>query len=526
MESLPSRQNVGVRGLYVYFPRLVVQQVDLEQADSCSGKYTVGLGQEAMTFCGDREDVVSMAATAVLRLLEAAGVALTAIGKIEVGTETGVDRSKSVMSYLVQHFQQQGNTTLQGSDHMHGCYGGTAALLSVADWVGSPSWDGRLGLAVATDIAVYPEGSPARPTGGSGAAALLIGPDAPLVLEQLPWRSHFAAHTFDFFKPHGHPLYPVVDGPATTLWFTKAADACAAHLYQQLKPLLQQQQQQQHACQCQQQQQCEQQQLPGLLSCFDHFLSHAPYNKIVRKVFARLVLQDMLRAHQQQLPEVAQTAVNSSSGSSSSSVIRQRLQLPPLPPEAAALDPACLSEASILDRQLEKALLAASSALYEQMAAQGAALQRQLGNLYTASLFSGLAGLLAQQGPCLAGKRLLCFSYGSGVVASMFCLRGRDVPQQQQQCDLQEQQQPLQRGWQRQDCSLQRMADMLALPQRLQQRLHRSVAAFDAAMASLRAAYGAAPYVPGFGPLEELEEGVVYLERIDEQFRRYYARRQ
>jgi hydroxymethylglutaryl-CoA synthase len=129
--------------------------------------------------------------------------------------------------------------------------------------------------------------------GGGGAAALLIGPDARLVLEPLPWRSHFAAHTFDFFKPHGHPLYPVVDGPATTLWFTKAADSCAAQLYQQVKPLLQQQQQQ-RACECQQQD-CGQQQVPGLLSCFDHFLSHAPYNKIVRKIFARLVLQDMLR---------------------------------------------------------------------------------------------------------------------------------------------------------------------------------------------------------------------------------------
>jgi hydroxymethylglutaryl-CoA synthase len=140
--------------------------------------------------------------------------------------------------------------------------------------------------------------SPAFPcaiAGGGGAAALLIGPDAPLVLEQQPWRSHFAAHTFDFFKPHGHPLYPVVDGPATTLWFTKAADACAAQLHLQLQPLLQQQQQQQQACQCQQLQQCEEQQVPGLLACFDHFLSHAPYNKIVRKIFARLVLQDMLR---------------------------------------------------------------------------------------------------------------------------------------------------------------------------------------------------------------------------------------
>jgi hydroxymethylglutaryl-CoA synthase len=62
----------------------------------------------------------------------------------------------------------------QGSDHMHGCYGGTAALLSVADWVASPSWDGRLGLAVATDIAVYPEGSPARPTGAAACSAAAL----------------------------------------------------------------------------------------------------------------------------------------------------------------------------------------------------------------------------------------------------------------------------------------------------------------------------------------------------------------
>jgi hypothetical protein len=57
------------------------------------------------------------------------------------------------------------HTPVQGADHMHGCYGGTSALFTVTDWVASPSWDGRLGLVVATDIAVYPPGSPARPTG-------------------------------------------------------------------------------------------------------------------------------------------------------------------------------------------------------------------------------------------------------------------------------------------------------------------------------------------------------------------------
>jgi hypothetical protein len=58
-------------------------------------------------------------------------------------------------------------------------------------------------------------------------------------------------------------------------------------------------------------------------------------------------------------------------------------------------------------------------------ASQGASLQQQLGNLYTASLYSGLASLLAAEGARLAGQRILCFSFGSGVVASMFTLTCR-----------------------------------------------------------------------------------------------------
>lgn len=42
---------------------------------------------------------------------------------------------------------------------------------------------GRYAVVVAGDIAVYAKG-PARPTGGAGAIAMLIGPHAPLVLER------------------------------------------------------------------------------------------------------------------------------------------------------------------------------------------------------------------------------------------------------------------------------------------------------------------------------------------------------
>lgn len=42
---------------------------------------------------------------------------------------------------------------------------------------------GRYALAVAGDIAVYATGS-ARPTGGAGAVAMLIGPNAPLAFDR------------------------------------------------------------------------------------------------------------------------------------------------------------------------------------------------------------------------------------------------------------------------------------------------------------------------------------------------------
>ena len=42
---------------------------------------------------------------------------------------------------------------------------------------------GRFALVVAADIAVYASGN-ARPTGGAGAVAMLVGPNAPLVFER------------------------------------------------------------------------------------------------------------------------------------------------------------------------------------------------------------------------------------------------------------------------------------------------------------------------------------------------------
>ena len=57
---------------------------------------------------------------------------------------------------------------------VNACYGGTAALLNALAWVESSGWDGRYAIVVCADIAIYADG-PAKPTGGCGAVALLVG---------------------------------------------------------------------------------------------------------------------------------------------------------------------------------------------------------------------------------------------------------------------------------------------------------------------------------------------------------------
>ena len=184
----------------IYFPHQYVDQVcsprpavsplnislqaELETHDGVSsGKYTVGLGQTKMGFCSDREDVNSLCLTVVNRLMEKTGTDYSQVGRLEVGTETIIDKSKSVKSVLMKLFTESGNTDLEGVDSTNACYGGTAALFNSVNWVESSAWDGRLALAVCADIAVYAAGA-ARPSGGAGAVAMLIGPGAPLVLDR------------------------------------------------------------------------------------------------------------------------------------------------------------------------------------------------------------------------------------------------------------------------------------------------------------------------------------------------------
>lgn len=127
------------------------------------------------------QTVLTTNSTVTKSLLDKYQIPTSSIGRIDVGTETLIDKAKSVKSVLMDLFPD--NSDIEGIDSKNACYGGTAALFNAVNWIESSSWDGRYAIVVAGDIAIYAEGG-ARPVGGAGAVAMLIGPNAPLVLER------------------------------------------------------------------------------------------------------------------------------------------------------------------------------------------------------------------------------------------------------------------------------------------------------------------------------------------------------
>jgi len=58
-----------------------------------------------------------------------------------VGTETPIDKSKSIKSMLMRLFNNC-NNNVEGVDSTNACYGGTAALFNSIAWLESSAWDG------------------------------------------------------------------------------------------------------------------------------------------------------------------------------------------------------------------------------------------------------------------------------------------------------------------------------------------------------------------------------------------------
>ncbi|MBA0621631.1 hypothetical protein Godav_007234 [Gossypium davidsonii] len=358
-------KNVGILAMDIYFPPTFVQQEALEAHDGVSkGKYTIGLGQDCLAFCTEVEDVISMSLTVVTSLLEKYKIDPKQIGRLEVGSETVIDKSKSIKTFLMQIFE------------------------------------------------VYAEG-PARPTGGAAAIAMLIGPDAPIAFES---------------KFRGSHMYEKQEGKQFSL-----SDA-------------------------------------------DYFVFHSPYNKLVQKSFARLVFNDFVR-----------------NASSVDDIAKEKL----------APFSTLTGDESYQSRDLEKASQQVSKPLYDAKVQPTTLIPKQVGNMYTASLYAAFASLLHNKNSELAGKRVILFSYGSGLTATMFSLR------------LHEGQHPF---------SLSNIATVMNIAGKLKSRHEFAPEKFVETMHLMEHRYGAKDFVTS-KDCSLLSPGTYYLTEVDSKYRRFYAKK-
>ncbi|KAF9645814.1 hydroxymethylglutaryl-CoA synthase [Thelephora ganbajun] len=379
-------KDVGILAMEMYFPSRCISQEDLEVFDGVpKGKYTIGLGQSYMACTDDREDINSFALSCVSSLLEKYNIDPKSIGRLEVGTETIIDKSKSVKTTLMDLFAGSNNYDIEGVDSKNACYGSTAAVFNAVNWIESSSWDGRNAIVFAGDIAIYAEGS-ARPAGGAGACAMLIGPNAPVVFE--PVHGNHMANTYDFYKPKLDSEYPEVDGPLSISTYIWALDGC----YKSYRAKV------------------AKKGINFTLDSVDYPVFHSPYGKMVQKGHGRFLYNDFVTNPQH--PKFANVPAED--------VLKIEYK------------------ASLSDKTIEKTFIGVGKAEYAKRVDLSMKCSKRCGNMYTASLYGGLTSLLSSVEPAdIKGKAISMFAYGSGFAASFYTMTVKgDTTQIKEKLDL------------------------------------------------------------------------------------------
>ncbi|WVN86342.1 hydroxymethylglutaryl-CoA synthase [Cryptococcus depauperatus CBS 7841] len=469
--DVPARPaNVGILGLEMYFPKRCISEDALEDFDGVSkGKYTIGLGQKFMAFTDDKEDINSVALTVVSNLIKKYNIDPKSIGRLDVGTETLIDKSKSTKTLLMDLFAPAGNTDIEGIDSKNACYGSTAALFNCVNWIQSESWDGRNAIVMCGDIAIYKEGS-ARPVGGMGACALLIGPNAPLVLE--PVHGTYIANTWDFYKPDLSAEYPTVDGPWTIAAYLGALDNAYSTYVEKAEASRARARKLSAASVINTVAQAVNGHANGEskevgITEFDYVCLHSPYGKLVQKGHARFFYNDYLR--NPSLPVFAN-----------------------IPEEIKSLD----KTKTYTDKVVEKAFISVAAEHYKSAVSPGSDCVVRCGNMYTASLYGALASVIANTPEGLEiGKRIGMYAFGSGCAASFFAIRVNG--------------------------STKEIAEKLSLKERLASMDVRPCQEYVDALNLREENHNAIKYTPQ-GTIDNIWPGSYYLEGIDDLYRRTY----
>jgi hydroxymethylglutaryl-CoA synthase len=195
--------KAGIDSIAFDIPQLYVPITTLaENRNIEADKLIKGLGLHKMSFLDVHQDVVTMASNAALKLIRQENLNPKEINRIYVGTESGVDSSKPVASYVLSNLE---NVLGEGSfrncdvvDLTFACIGAIDALQNCLDYIRlNPT---KKAIVIASDNAKYDLNSTGEYTQGAGAIAMLITAE-PSILSFSNDVGVSTQGVFDFFKP-------------------------------------------------------------------------------------------------------------------------------------------------------------------------------------------------------------------------------------------------------------------------------------------------------------------------------------
>lgn len=399
----------GLSGLSVYVPTLRVPLQDwCDWTGSPWGKVRKVVG-ESFRVPAAHENVYTMAANAVLRLIQQYDVDPTQVGFLGLGTESSTDNAAGaviVRGMVDRALEELGlprlARNLEVPEFKHACLGGVYALKSALRFVQCDG-DDRVAIVVSADVAEYERGSTGEQTQGAGAVAMLVERTPTLLAIDLrkaggasayrgpDFRKPVARHFNPAYAPHTQRLsdFPVFSGRYSTFAYldetAHAVDAMSAKLG------------------------------GAGLDAFDALFFHRPYHHMPVKTLAFLAVRALARTQPDALQpwcDAAGVTVDQVVDETRSApdlyegVLQGRASQDPYP-ATGAVTSAYRKSPAFLD-------------LLQQRMGLGAGRAMALGNLYSAALPAWLAAGLQDavaRDLDLAGQTLALVGYGSGDAA-------------------------------------------------------------------------------------------------------------
>ncbi len=388
---------VGIDDIAIYVPKLYIDFKDFAEARGIDpDKLEYGIGVKKMAMVDTNQDPATMAGTACLRLMKKNNLSPQDIGRLYVATESGLDESKAMNSYVVGMLEQvYGDDTFEhcgGIECKFACVSGSYALYDNSNWIRASENDDKAAIVVVSDIAKYDIGSAGEYTQGAGAVAMLVKENPRILAFDQKVTSTVIKNEHDFYRPFARET-PIVNGPYSNLsYLIQVKKAMIAYKQKAL--------------------QTELVKLSSGESIIDHidFIAlHLPYVKMGKNALAFL-----LRHEWRNLPKWKE-------------IIKFVGMEEPKPNDTRGTIESILMDKEFMEKDelFRKKFMESPQYMevFDSKLASSLKASEIIGNLYTGSLYMGFRSELEfehKKGHDLTGKRVGFASYGSGSSAMVF----------------------------------------------------------------------------------------------------------